>query len=60
MFHLQILQARQKRKQAKINLINKDDKCFQYVVTVALYYQEIKWNSEIVSSIKPFINKYKL
>ena len=60
MVHLLILQTRQKRKKEKINPINKDDKCFQYVVTVALYYQEIKWNSEIVSSIKPFINKYKL
>ena len=31
---------------------------FQYTVTVALYYKEIKWNPERVSNIKPFINKY--
>ena len=27
-------------------------------MTVALSYGEIKWNPEIVSNIKPFINKY--
>ena len=35
-----------------------DDKCFQYGATVALYYEEIKWNPERVSKIKSFINKY--
>ena len=35
-----------------------DDKWFQYA-TVALNYEEIKWNPERVSNIKPFINKYK-
>ena len=38
---------------------NTNDKCFQHVVTVALNYGETKWNSERVSNIKPFINKYK-
>ena len=47
-----------KKKKATINLKNTDNKCFQYAVTVALNYEEIKWNSERVSSIKPFINKY--
>ena len=37
---------------------NEDDKCFQYAVTVALNYEEIKWNSKRVSNIKSFINKY--
>ena len=32
---------------------------YQYVVTVALNYEQIKWNLERVSNIKPFINKYK-
>ena len=27
--------------------------CFQYAVTFALNYEEIKWNPEIVSNIKP-------
>ena len=47
-----------KKKKATINPKNTDDKCFQYVVTVALNYEEIKWNSERVSNIKLFINKY--
>ena len=34
-----------------------EDKCFQYAVTVALSYEEIKWNPERVSNIKSFINK---
>ena len=59
MVYLLILQTRQKRKKAKINLTNKDDKYFQYMVTVALYYQEIKWNPEKVLSNKQFVNKYK-
>ena len=47
-----------KHKKATINLNNKDDKCFQYAVTVALNYTEIKWNPERVSNIEPLINKY--
>ena len=38
---------------------NMYDEYFQYAATLALNYKEIKWNSEIVSNIKPFINKYK-
>ena len=37
---------------------HKDDRCFQYAATVALNYGEIKWNSERISNIEPFINKY--
>ena len=40
-----------------MNLKNEDDKCFQYAVTVALNYEEINWNPERVSNIKPFTNK---
>ena len=47
-----------KNKEATINPKNEDDKCFQYAVTVALNYEEIKWNPERFSNIKPFINKY--
>ena len=47
-----------KKKKATLNPKNTDDKRFQYVATVALNFGEIKWNSEIVSNIKPFINKY--
>ena len=34
------------------------DKCFQYAITVALNYQNIKRNSERVTRITPFINQY--
>ena len=43
-----------------INPINKkDNKCFQYTVTVALNHEEIKKDPERITKIKPFINKYK-
>ena len=42
-----------KNKKAVINPINKKEKCFQYLVTVAL----IKY-FEIIIKIKSFINKY--
>ena len=49
-----------KNKKATINLINKkDNKCFQYAVTVALNHEEIGKNPERITKIKPFINKYK-
>ena len=42
-----------------INPINKkDNKCFQYAVTVALNYKELGKNRERIKKIKPFINKY--
>ena len=47
-----------KKKKATINPENMDDQCFQYAATVALNYEEIKWNPEIVSTVKLFINKY--
>ena len=44
-----------KNKKATINPINiKDNKCFQYAVTVASNYEEIKR----ITKIKSFINKY--
>ena len=48
-----------KNRKARINPINKNDnKCFQYVVNVALNYEEIKKDLQIIAKIKPFINKY--
>ena len=35
-----------------------DDKCFQYALTVALNYEQIKDHPERISKIKPFIDKY--
>ena len=47
-----------KNKKATVNPINKkDDKCFQYAVTVALNYQEIKNGPQRITKIKAFINK---
>ena len=42
-----------------MNPKNKDNKFFQYAVTVALNYEEIKWNREVFLNIKLFINKCK-
>ena len=46
------------KKKAKINPKNEDDKCFQYVATVALNYGETELHPESVSNIKPLKNKY--
>ena len=46
-----------KNKKATINPKNKDDKCFQYAVTVALNYDQTKDHPERISKIKPFIDK---
>ena len=48
-----------KNKRATINPQNKkDDRYFQYAVTVALNHEQIKDHPEIISKIKPFIDKY--
>ena len=47
-----------KNKKTTINPHNKDDKCFQYAVTIALNYDKIGKNHQIVSKVKPFINQY--
>ena len=57
MVHILILHTDKKEK-AIINPKNAVDKCFQYAVTVTFSYEKIKWNAEITSNIKPFINKY--
>ena len=48
-----------KNKKAAINLLNKkDNKCFQYAVTVVLNHEEIKEDPQRVAKFKLFINKY--
>ena len=48
-----------KNKKATINPQNKkDDKCFQYPLTVALNHEKIKDHPERISKIKPFIGQY--
>ena len=49
-----------KNKKATINPINKkDNKCFQYGVTVTFGHEEIGKNPDRIANIKPFTNKYK-
>ena len=36
----------------------KDNKCFQYALTVALNYEKFKENHQKISKIKPFIDQY--
>ena len=45
-----------KNKKCTINSQNKDNKCFQYSVTLSLYHQEIKCHPKRISKIKPFVN----
>ena len=46
-------------KKATINRQNKkDDKCFQYDLTVALNHEKIKRDRQRISKIKPFIDQY--
>ena len=47
-----------KNKKATINPKNKDHKYFQYALTVALKYKQIKDHPERISKIKPFIDQY--
>ena len=48
-----------KNKGATINPQNKkDDRCFQYAVTVALNHEQTKSNPDRISKIKPFIDQY--
>ena len=45
-------------KKCAINPQNKDNKRFQYSVTIALNHQKIKNNPERIPKIKPFIDQY--
>ena len=45
-------------KRATINPKNKDNKCFQYSITVVLNHQNTQNHPERISNIKPFIDKY--
>ena len=49
-----------RNKRATVNPKNKkDDKCFQYALTVALNHQNIGRDPQRISKIKPFISQYK-
>ena len=46
-----------KNKKVTTNPKIKDDKCFQYAITVALFHEQIKIHTERISNIKPFIDQ---
>ena len=47
-----------KNKRCTINPQNKDNKCFQYSVTLSLYHNQINNNLQRISKIKLFINNF--
>ena len=47
-----------KNQKATINLKYNDDKCFQYAVTVASNYKNIKNNFKKISKLKHSLNNY--
>ena len=47
-----------KNKKTTINPKNKNDKCFQYTLTVALNYEQFEKDPQRISKIKPFIDQY--
>ena len=48
-----------KNNKSTVNPINeKNKKCFQYAITVALNHEQIGKHPERITKIKPFINKY--
>ena len=46
-----------KNKKARINPKINDDKCFQYIITVALNHEQIKSHPERILKIKLFIDQ---
>ena len=49
-----------RNKKATIIPINKkNNKCFQYAITVTLNSEEIKKDPQRITKIEPFVNKYK-
>ena len=47
-----------KNKNATISPKTNNDKCFQYALTVALNYEQIKKNPQKISKFKPFTDQY--
>ena len=45
-------------KKATKNSTNNDNNCFQYAITAALNYQNIKSHPGIISNLNPYKNKY--
>ena len=48
-----------KNKKATIYTVNKkDNKCFQYAITIPLNHEEIGKNPEIITKTKPYTDRY--
>ena len=47
-----------KNKKATINTKNNDNNCFQYALTVALNYQNIKKNPQRITNLKNFVDQH--
>ena len=47
-----------KNKKSTINLINNDNNCFQYTLTIPLNCQKVKKDPQKLLKIKPLINQY--
>ena len=47
-----------KNKKCVINPQNKDNKCFQYSITLSLYHNRVNNNPQRIPKIKPFINNF--
>ena len=47
-----------KNKKSTINPKNKEDKCFQYAITILLNHEQILKDLQRISKIKPFIDQY--
>ena len=47
-----------KSKKAVINLQNKDEECFKWVVIAVFHHKEIKDNPERISLLRSYENQY--
>ena len=47
-----------KLKRSVLNSHNRDNKCFQYSVTLSLYHEQIGRNFCRIQTIKPFIDNF--
>ena len=47
-----------KIKKATINSKTNDDKCFQYLITVALNHEQVKGHPETISNFEPSTDRY--
>ena len=54
--HVNLVEEWLKLKRSVLNPNNKDNKCFQYSITLSLYHEQIGKSFCRISTIKPFID----